>query len=292
MNTSSVICCSPSIFGEAPLFDIEREVAEFIYRHCDKPYVEIEAKLGVLISKKTHQRFAKDIPTINSEAVVFSDPSFVHPYHFLTAIPTEVFERINISLNERHKQSQVPGYGGSPIHVRQFIERDWIFGKGEKVRASVDSGGNIIKCIKKVRVEDLNFVSKHHGLDWRLSASLEEPCAHPNLDNIREERRKHRISYFFELWRFDLTRVEIFKNEELQDTTYQVELEIRDIQSFVKRKAEISAKVTHEHDDPPLHLVSWTSFLGGTSLTDLTRAFVNNVRGCISLGGHPDEEEF
>ncbi|KAL0214740.1 hypothetical protein P9112_006924 [Eukaryota sp. TZLM1-RC] len=287
-----VRCLAPSIYGETPLSDIETQVAEFIYRHCDKPYIEIEAKLGLLLSKKTHDRFWKTFEVINSEAILFSDPQFVHPYEFLTSIPKELFETVNMALNDRYQHSKEPGYVGAPIHCQHFIERDWIYGRGQKMRASVDSDGNVLKCVKKTRVEDLNIISRHTGLDWRLSASTEEPVPPPPLDMIEQERRKHRCSYFFELWRFDLTRVDVYKQEMLQESVYQIEIEIRDISTFAKRKEEIM----NNSDDatatePPLDKIMFGSFPSGVQLTDLARAFVSNVRATIIIAGELEEAE-
>ncbi|KAL0221231.1 hypothetical protein RCL1_001085 [Eukaryota sp. TZLM3-RCL] len=285
-------CCAPSIFGKAPLSEIESRVAEFLYKHCDTPNIELEAKLGRLISRSTNERFGKSQPRIDSETVLFSDPKSHHPYMFLAAVPADIFERINMELNKRWTISRDNRqYKGGSIHCLSYVERDWIFGRGyDKIRATVDEHGTILRCIRKSTLEHLNIMCKSCGLDWRVSASTEEDCAPPPLDTIEQERVKHRCSYSFEFWQFDLTRVEVFKDKRKIETVYQVEIEIKDLRTFIKRKQEImTANPEATTELAPPYDVSFSSFPVGNRIADLAKAFVNNVRMCVIKGGVSEE---
>jgi hypothetical protein len=52
----TVIYREPSIFGYKPIDDITKYIANFIAEHVKVENVEIEAKLGIFIDKRTKQR--------------------------------------------------------------------------------------------------------------------------------------------------------------------------------------------------------------------------------------------
>ena len=91
-------------------------------------------------------------------------------------------------------------------------------------------------CIKKERLGNLNFLCPSPSLDFRLSASVENPAPMPRPkpkqpgaskptpsfspighlyndrrdDDVRLIRRKDRTSYFFEIWSVDMTTVKSY----------------------------------------------------------------------------------
>lgn len=52
----ALIYKEPSIFNVRPMDDITKIIYDFIWKHCQEEHVEIEAKLGVFIDKRTSQR--------------------------------------------------------------------------------------------------------------------------------------------------------------------------------------------------------------------------------------------
>lgn len=53
----------PSIFGYKPMDDITKYIAHFIAEHVKTQDVEIEAKLGIFIDKRTKQRVNMGVQT-------------------------------------------------------------------------------------------------------------------------------------------------------------------------------------------------------------------------------------
>lgn len=88
--------------------------------------------------------------------------------------------------------------------------------------------GNVVECVKKVRLRDLNIHSPKRAVDWRVSVNLEIPgmCMYVTKETRSvfrllfycpevpvpmgvptHTRRKDRISYSHEEFSIDLTQV-------------------------------------------------------------------------------------
>ena len=77
----------------------------------------------------------------------------------------------------------------------------------DKIRVTRDEkSGNVIECMKKIRLGDLNISSPKRAADWRVSVNLEVPVP-PPVGTSTHTRRKDRISYSHEECRIDLTQV-------------------------------------------------------------------------------------
>jgi polynucleotide 5'-triphosphatase len=82
--------------------------------------------------------------------------------------------------------------------------------------------GEVVECVKKVRLRDLNIYSPKRAADWRVSVNLEIPgmlwvfntqiCIYCSqvpvpVGTPTHTRRKDRISYSHEEFSIDLTQV-------------------------------------------------------------------------------------
>jgi polynucleotide 5'-triphosphatase len=68
----SIVYREPSIFGTKPVDDVTRYIANFIAQHVNQENVEIEAKLGVFVEKRSGQRIDIGAETETSKKSFFS----------------------------------------------------------------------------------------------------------------------------------------------------------------------------------------------------------------------------
>lgn len=78
---------------------------------------------------------------------------------------------------------------------------------GQKIRVTRDEkSGEVLECVQKKRLGDLNIYCPKRFADWRISVNLEVPAPHP-LGTPTHTRRKDRMSYSHEEFKIDLTQV-------------------------------------------------------------------------------------
>jgi hypothetical protein len=162
---------------------------------------------------------------------------------------------------------------GKKVTYAHFREVD-MFYPGQ-VRVTLDEAGNEKRIIRKKRISDINFHSPQSIIDFRISASTYPPtfpfriplhssdcvrrvrvraaCSwtkreeHVERPHTRpsHERQKERISYRFELFSFDLTKVEKLDRQGTS-TTYEMELELADMALVRAERQKLNNKLPND----------------------------------------------
>ncbi|KAL6061422.1 mRNA-capping enzyme subunit beta [Balamuthia mandrillaris] len=219
---------SASFLGYYPMEDNLRLITGFVKQYIDRPNVEIEAKLGIIIDKHSNDRAHLGV---GSETCVLSEGS--RPwFRFQSSLSEGTFALFNRTLNQRFIDTKQPSYQGSPMKYSHFTEIDVFYNQPSDVRVTLDADRKFVKAIRKRRLGDLNFHCPRSPLDFRISASEEEPVPEDAIKGGRasHERKKERISYVFELYSFDLTKVQMTNNRtQAEETTYEMEIELLDM---------------------------------------------------------------
>ena len=84
-------------------------------------------------------------------------------------------------LNQLHASYSRPDYPHSRIEYKHLYLVDSFYalpgGNGrDKLRVTRDQrSGNVLQCIVKQRITDLNILCPSSSADWRVSVSVEEP---------------------------------------------------------------------------------------------------------------------
>jgi hypothetical protein len=160
-------------------------------------------------------------------------------FRFNADVGEQMFIRLNEKLNERtrnRQQGQKQVVYQHNKEVDRFYKLPWERGRkgNNNVRVTFNTKTGESRCIKKERCSHLNIYSPSYKLDFRLSASVEKeikltvPLEEMHL---QLEREKDRISYFFEIFSFDLTKVTNKQaGENSESVTWEMEIEIRNKQ--------------------------------------------------------------
>ncbi|ELR23970.1 mRNA capping enzyme, beta chain, putative [Acanthamoeba castellanii str. Neff] len=223
-----------SIFGFSEIEGVLRKVSDFLFIHAKTPDIEIEAKLGFLLDKDTRERLY--LPISCETEVISSNLTFQ------SSVPAELFKLFNDKLNERFRAATQPDYRGKKVTYAHFREVD-MFYPGQ-VRVTLDEAGNEKRIIRKKRISDINFHSPQSVIDFRISASTEEHVERPHT-RPSHERQKERISYRFELFSFDLTKVEKLDRQGTS-TTYEMEVELADMALVRAERQKLNNKLPND----------------------------------------------
>ncbi|GAA5800227.1 hypothetical protein HPULCUR_005652 [Helicostylum pulchrum] len=246
----------PSIFGIKPVDDITKYIADFIAEHVHLEDVEIEAKLGIFVDKRTNQRM-----NIGAKTETVLDPESIRQYRFVADMPLEQHRHFNKMLNETVNRTQAREYKGERVKYKHTIETDRFYEIGRsKCRVTTEqSTGKIVEngIIEKIRVADLNIHSPNQALDYRISINIEKPRPKPTT-NPTFERNKDRISYQHGGIAFDLTQV---KGSADRDPEVRHELELE----FADAKVLGLEKLKNDRKEP-------------SHYTSMVETFVNNIR--------------
>lgn len=87
----------------------------------------------------------------------------------------------NNLLNNLKMTSSQPSFGSTPMDYHHLYLIDSFYPSEqphskEKIRLTRDEKtGNVVECVKKIRLGDLNIYSPKRQADWRVSVSLEVP---------------------------------------------------------------------------------------------------------------------
>ncbi|KAF1798186.1 mRNA triphosphatase CET1 [Mucor lusitanicus] len=255
---TSVVAREPSIFGVKPVDDVTKYIADFIAEHCQLENVEIEAKLGVLIEKRTNQRISMGAL---SETIIHSD--YMRQYRFESNMPLEQHRHFNKILNDMVNKTQAREYRGERIKYKHTIETDKFYEiphSRQKLRVTTENAtGKIVPngIIEKVRVADLNIHAPNQALDFRISINRELPRTKPNSSPVFE-RNKDRISYQHGGIAFDLTQVKGAADKD-PDVRHELELEFADASVLAGERSK------HERKEP-------------SQYTQMIEVFMNNIR--------------
>lgn len=84
--------------------------------------------------------------------------------------------------------------------------------------------GNQSTCIRKTKLEIVDFSFKGTAFDIRFSISREEPANRFQISKAEYVRYKDRISFESKNWSYDFTTVTVVDNT-IETKTYEVELE-------------------------------------------------------------------
>ncbi|ESZ91092.1 hypothetical protein SBOR_8525 [Sclerotinia borealis F-4128] len=233
----------PSISGRKPPAEMTRLVADFLFRHVVSREdtrelvsrgveVEIEAKLGQLVSKETNQRL--NLP-IRSETVLM-DNQFI-------AFKSTMTEVQHKNLNEFLNQKVQECYPNNPSQPKRRVQIEYLHRRetdkfyelpssmhatlppalrallnprySVKVRVTHDQKtGEVLAKIIKARVADLDIFFPSLILDCRISINFEMRFDGDIEDLItssdgaqRPDRNKDRLSYKQSHYQVDLTQV-------------------------------------------------------------------------------------
>ncbi|KAJ9068375.1 mRNA-capping enzyme subunit beta [Entomophthora muscae] len=223
--------CELSIFNRQAHDSIVKVVAEFIGRYLDRPNVEIEAKLGLLIDKNTHSRLHLPIMT---EAAITQD-RFIR---FQSDMSQAQHQHFNQMLNTRVNETNSAGYKGKRISYKHLYEKDTFYvAKGGKIRVTCDSRTDEIKedgIVQKTRLDSMDIYSPLNNLDFRISINDEVPMELPTGKPMHV-RIKDRLSYEHDLWRVDLTQVKTQgtgpqSNGNSSGMTHELEIEVSNLE--------------------------------------------------------------
>ncbi|KAI7885965.1 mRNA triphosphatase CET1 [Mucor mucedo] len=253
----TVVVREPSIFGIKPIDDITKYIADFIAQHVTLENVEIEAKLGVFIDKRTNKRLQIGAHT----ETVLDD---FRQYRFEANMPLEQHRHFNNILNETVNRTQARDYKGERVKYKHTIETDRFFESPTNHRnryrvTTEQSTGKVVEngIIEKIRVADLNIHSPNQPLDFRISINLEQPREKPST-NLIFERNKDRISYQHGGIQFDLTQVKGSADRD-PDVRHELELEFADSKALAAEKQKQDRKESSHYPS-------------------MIEVFVNNIR--------------
>jgi len=135
----------------------------------------------------------------------------------------------------------------------------------DKIRVTRDEKTNdILECMRKVRLGNLDIYSPKRAADWRVSVNLEIQMPHP-VGTATLKRQKNRVSYSHEEFSIDLTQVTSSATPNATpQVLHELELEIArpDLLQSTAMKRNDTNYPEHER----------------YAFDELIRAFVNNAR--------------
>ncbi|KAG6905473.1 hypothetical protein DXG01_002490 [Tephrocybe rancida] len=277
---------SLSILGVEPLDEFIKEIADFIHHMIiTRPdfagNIEVEAKIGVLRDKASGQRVGLPvlvessaflsatlddllIDRMNCNVVLAPDSV---DCRFESNMSVNQHKHYNSLLNNLMTTSAQPGHPSSQLKYSHLHLVDSFYPSDghEKVRVTRDEqSGNVIACMRKIRLGDLNIYSPKRAADWRISVNLEVPTQHP-LGSPTHTRKKDRMSYAHEEFAIDLTKVTSTTSPGAPpQILYELELEIG------RPEVLLATAATRGDVNLPEHERS--------AFDELIRAFVNNAR--------------
>lgn len=208
----------------------------------DRPQLEIEAKIGILVDRNTGQRLYLPVKT---ETVLDSDDPALKVM-FKSSMTELQHKRMNEFLNRTFADSQRQAAQGQqppggdypaittpriPLTYKHLRERDSFYEIPDdvkdqlpmcvkrvpnyhyrlKLRVTHDQKtGRVLNKIVKARIADLNIFSPRTAFDWRISVNMEMPWK-GDVDRLVPqgggERNKDRLSYQHLCFSVDLTQV-------------------------------------------------------------------------------------
>ncbi|KAI1316039.1 mRNA-capping enzyme subunit beta [Mortierella claussenii] len=195
-----------AFFDTDVLDDVVRTIGEFLFEHCERANVEIEAKLGVLIDKNTGRRI--ELPVCNE--TVLKPQGRPTWYQFSSDMTLAQHAHFNKTLNWRLEQTRKTEPPERQIRYQHTREIDQFYSTpAGKTRVTRDQKTNEVipnGIVKKDRIADLDVYSPRNAFDYRVSVNIEVPVPAPQGVS-QFERHKDRISYRHNNFKIDLTQV-------------------------------------------------------------------------------------
>jgi len=178
----------------------------------------------------------------------------------------------NELLNQLKISSSQPGHPSSPLEYAHYYLIDSFYPSDsrDKIRLTRDERtGDMVECVKKIRLRDLNVYSPKRAADWRVSVNLEVPVPQP-MGTPTHTRRKDRLSYSHEEFSIDLTQVTSTAGG-APEVLHELELEIS--------RPALLLSTALKRGDPNVPEHERNAF------DELIRAFVNNARILVRNAG-------
>ncbi|KAI0693228.1 hypothetical protein BC835DRAFT_1306840 [Cytidiella melzeri] len=258
---------SCSILGVEPLDEFIREIADFVHhmimtRSERVGNVEVEAKVGVLRNKGTGQRLV--FPVLVETVLA---PDALDTRFESNMSPTQ-HKHFNTLLNNLKTNSHQPDHPSPPLQYTHLHLVDSFYnaeGSREKIRVTRnEKTGEVVACMRKVRLGSLDIYSPKRMADWRISVNVEVPVA-PPVGTATLTRRKDRLSYSHEEFTIDLTQVTSQGAPNTKpEVLHELELEFT--------RSEYLLATALRRGDPNVAEAERSAF------DELMRAFVNNAR--------------
>jgi len=276
MSNPNLPPLSLSILGVEPHDEFIREIADFVHHMImTRPdfggadaKVEVEAKIGVLRDKMSGRRLV--LPVLVETILV--PESF--DIRFESNMSKNTHKHYNELLNQLKISSSQPGHPSSPLEYahRYLIDSFYPSDTREKIRVTRDERtGELVECVRKIRLKDLNIFSPKRAADWRISVNLEVPVPQPS-GTPTHTRRKDRISYSHEEFSIDLTQVtSTASGGGAPEVLHELELEISRPSLLLSTAMKRGDLNVPEHER--------------SAFDELIRAFVNNARILVRNAG-------
>ncbi|KAA1469956.1 mRNA capping enzyme [Dentipellis sp. KUC8613] len=268
---------SLSILGVEPLDEFIHEVADFVHHTITRRppdlqgLVEVEAKVGVLRDKASGRRIT--LPVLVESILTPNEVDC----RFESNMSAAQHKHFNTLLNNLKATSDQPGHPSSPLSYAHLRLVDSFYAPEnprdrDKIRVTRDEKtGEVIECLKKVRLANLDIYSPKRGADWRISVNVEVPVSHP-IGSPTHTRRKDRLSYKHEEFRIDLTQVTSTAGPNQQpELLHELEVEFANPALLLATAAKRGDTTVPEEE-------SW-------AFDELIRAFVNNARILVRNAG-------
>jgi len=257
---------SLSLLGVEPLDEFILAIADFIHhmimQRPDLPgNIEVEAKIGLLKDNGTNARLALPVAT---ETIL--EPN-AFDCRFESNMSVRQHKHYNELLNRLMTESSRPDHHSSPVEYKHLhlVDSFYPCDRRDKIRVTKDDKtGDVIECMRKIRLGDLNIFSPRRSADWRVSVNLEVPAQHP-LGSPTLTRKKDRLSYTHEEFVIDLTQVTSSTSTNAPpQVIHELEVEIARSNLLLSTAATRGDPNVTEHER--------------SAFDELIRAFVNNAR--------------
>jgi polynucleotide 5'-triphosphatase len=238
--------------------DVSRKVCDFIWNlavnhepvrnamaESENTQLEIEARWGHIIDKGSNGRLRGYHDT---ETVIKSQNMDLK---FESTMTMEQHKRMNMYLNGQVRESKAPGASRPPVDYQHTREIDMFYelgqeqfatlpetvkrlihssGARQRIRVTRDQKtGQVIRCMIKHRIGNLEISSPQTEWDYRVGINLEinypgpidklQPVVEAGKDLESMKRQKDRMSYsWLGAYQVDLTQVQQgpMKNHELE----------------------------------------------------------------------------
>ncbi|KAK9237025.1 CYTH-like domain-containing protein [Lipomyces kononenkoae] len=255
-----------------PYEDLTRRVSSWIYANVApmapdvQNQLEIEAKIGTILSKQTQQRLSLPVDT---ETLLNTD-MLGGTIEFESDVGRIQHQAYNVFLNTCLQKSE---RWKMPIRYAHTKQRDSFYSlapqpgssrRGERLRVSVDlKSEKIIQKVVKTRVRDLMIYCPGSKYDVRISLNIERPeSLDPSpQDRLNNDRVKDRVSYIHQNSQIDLTQVTAPDRK-----THELEIELG-----MKETLQYIAKIK--------------SGVQEDGYEECIRRFLDNVRILVRRGG-------
>ncbi|EJD49682.1 mRNA triphosphatase CET1, partial [Auricularia subglabra TFB-10046 SS5] len=256
-STSSSL--EPSILNAEPFDEIIRFIADWIHRKATgEANIEIEAKVGVLREKGSKARIFLPVVT---ETVLAAD---FNGARFESSMPLAQHRQFNTMLNQLLETYNKPDYPHARMGYRHLRVVDSFYDVGgTKVRVTRDAETNqVLQCVSKRRLDDLNIFCPNANADWRVSINVEEPAHEVPTGSEQYRRHKDRMQYTHQAFHLDLTQVKSSRPTGTDPPVHELEIEFAQPDELMRLAA---ARGDRSHPDCD-------------GFDELVRVFVNNCR--------------